>query len=344
MTKPIRIKTAIKRGLQHVCAHYGRHTWPVGKPKLLILMYHRILPSVDDRTRIEEPGMIVTPESFRMHINILGQYFDFIPLSEWSRYKLNPNGNSKHLCAITFDDGWVDNYEFAFPILQECEVPATIFIVSDMVGTKQAFWPERLARAVTAIALNMPSRWSHPNLDWLKQASTSYRFANLPPTQEELTELIAHAKSLPEEEVTARLDSLATELDLPDVQHKPSLLNWEQLAEMTATGLVEAGSHTCNHVRLNENTPDHVIDREIISSKNLIEKCTGQAVKTFCFPNGDYSEYALQLVEENYELAVTTMRGWNSVSSDSHLLRRIGVHEDIAHDKTSFLSRVSGWL
>lgn len=344
MTRPNPVKRTIKRSLQYAAAKYGRHRWPSKKPELLILMYHRILPAADERARAEEPGMIVTPDSFRLHINILSQYFDIIHLSEWDRFKRDYAAGSKPACAITFDDGWADNYEFAYPILQETKIPATIFIVSDMIGTGQVFWPERLARTVSFIAQNMPARWSHPKLDWLKQAATSFGFGTLAPTQEQLAELIAHAKSLPDDEVITRLNSIETELQLPDIPHRSSLLNWEQLTEMTGSGLIEAGSHTCHHIRLNEGAADDIVDNEITSSKQSIEQHTGQTVSTFCFPNGDYSEYALVLVRENYALAVTTRRGWNTATTDNHLLRRIGVHEDIAADKTAFLSRLSGWL
>lgn len=338
------MKRIIKRGLQYASAKYGRHTWPVKKPELLVLMYHRILPATDERALIEEPGMIVTPESFRLHVNILSQYFDIIHLSDWTRYKRDHDECSKRACAITFDDGWVDNYEFAFPILQKMQIPATIFLVSDFVGTDQIFWPERLARTVTTIAQDMPAQWSHPSLEWLKGAATSYQFGISPPTQEQLTELIAHVKSLTDDEILSCLDKVSEELNLPAKQLQPALLSWEQLSEMTCSGLVETGSHTCHHIRLTDSTPEEVAEKEIISSKKLIEKNTGQIVNTFCFPNGDYSHHALGLVKDNYALAVTTNKGWNSVSTDNHLLHRIGVHEDIAYDRTAFLSRISGWL
>lgn len=307
-------------------------------------MYHRILPADDERAPFEEPGMIVTPESFRLHINILSQYFDIIHLSEWPRFKRDCDHSPRRACAITFDDGWADNYEFAFPVLQDKEIPATIFVVSDLIGTDQIFWPEQLAHTVTTIAQNMPAEWSHPSLAWLKNATTRYGFGALPPTQEELTELIAHAKSLADDEVISCLENISNELNLPAFRLKPSLLSWEQLSEMTNSGLVEVGSHTCHHVRLTEKTPADVAAKEIIASKKLIELHTGTTVNTFCFPNGDYSDHALELVRENYDLAVTTKTGWNSVSTDDHILCRIGVHEDVAYDRTAFLSRVSGWL
>lgn len=336
-------KYRIKRIAQHVAARFGPHTRSHKEPQLLILMYHRILPLDDERYRLEEPGMIVTPETFREHIQILSNYFHITNLSEWIKHKNSNHSLPEKSCAITFDDGWADNYEFAFPILNDANVPATIFLVSDMIGTENLFWPERLARIAFSISNNQPSLWSKSIVDWLRTEPTSYKFSNLPPTREQLAQLISNTKRLSDQQININLDKIEEEFALKINTKKPSLLNWRQVNEMIKSGIVEAGSHTCKHIRLSNQTPHETIVTEILNSKKTIENNTGQEVNCFCFPNGNYSREALNLVRDNYLCAVTTESGWCSTTTDNHMLLRIGIHEDISYDTVSFLSRISGW-
>ncbi len=338
------VKHLLKSGAQYCAARYGHHTRRFTQPQLLVLMYHRVLPAADPRARCEEPGMMVTPTSFQMQLEILRERFAMVKLADWVARRERGETLPPRACAITFDDGWADNHEFAFPILQQLKVPATIFLVADMLGTHRQFWPQRLAAMLTEIAEQQPRQWSHPSLDWIKSATSSYTFNTLAPTQEQLSELIAGAKLLPDNEIHRRLDTIASSLGLHCHAAAASILSWPQLREMLDSGLIEAGSHTCNHIRLTADTPRDDLEREIMQSKQQIEQLSGSAVRSFCFPNGDHSAAALSLVKQHYHAAVSTRHGWNSLASDVHLLHRIGVHEDIANTRTAFLARISGWL
>jgi peptidoglycan/xylan/chitin deacetylase (PgdA/CDA1 family) len=342
MSNPL--KRATKRGLQHLAARFGPHTHLPSEPQLLVLMYHRILPEEDSRTRLEEPGMVVTPDTFRSNLESISRFFEFVSLSSWIERRAEGLSLPRKACAVTFDDGWQDNYEFAYPILQELGIPATIFLVSDMIGTDELFWPERLSRIVIEISRSHSDSWRHPSLKWLREAHTSYQFKEVAPTREELSQLINASKDLPDQEIHARLDGIQDQLGINNQAGNPSLLNWNQVADMSQSGLIEVGSHTRHHIRLNSRTPRDIMESEIVSSKKHIENLTHSDVKTFCFPNGDYSEEALDLVQQNYIGAVTTSSGWNSAKTDNYLLQRIGIHQDVAGDEIAFLARISGWF
>lgn len=338
------VKYIIKRTLQHIFARLGPHNKHSATPQLLILMYHRILPPEDARTRSEEPGMIVTPETFRLHLSILKQYFEIVHYSAWLKDKQQGKKLPDKACVITFDDGWADNHEFAFPILQEFSAPATIYLVSDMVGTDQSFWPERLANTLMSISKMPTPDWQHPTLKWLLDSDTNYPFDNTMPSREQISQIIADSKKLSDIEIHSRLDTIENTFNLQPEADKPELLDWQQVNQMIQSGLIEIGSHTCNHTRLNTGTSEQLIKDEVILSKQVIEKHTGKDVNTFCYPNGDHSPRATQLVRENYQGAVTTKSGWNTTSSDDHLLSRIAVHDDISKDRIAFLACLSGWL
>ena len=336
------LKTIIKSNIQLLASYFGRHKLCSKSPQLLILMYHRILPPEDIRNFSEEPGMIVTPNTFKKHINILSEYFEFITLSDWLDRKNNNLPLPNKACAITFDDGWVDNYEYAFPILEHTNTPATIFLVSNIINTTKVLWPERLTRVINYLAEENPNEWKNNDLQWLRDIKTSYNFSTDPPSREQLTEIIAGTKKYTEDEINNKLNIIENTIKLSSIT-KPSFLNWQQINEMTGSGLIDIGSHTCNHIRLNDNISNQTLSEEVVNSKIDIEKHTNNPVKVFCYPNGDYSDEAIKTVQKHYTGAVTTDKGWNDELSDTHTLQRVAIHEDISNTTNSFLSRISGW-
>ncbi|MEX1034286.1 MAG: polysaccharide deacetylase family protein, partial [Cellvibrionaceae bacterium] len=138
-------KLTLQASLDYAAYLFGTHKRTPKQPALWILMYHRILPKTDPRYAAEEPGMVVEPHTFEMHLEVLQRHFTLIPLGEWLSRRRNGQSLPPKSCALTFDDGWTDNYEYAFPILKRYKAPATLFAVSHMIGTNEMFWPNRLA-------------------------------------------------------------------------------------------------------------------------------------------------------------------------------------------------------
>lgn len=293
-------------------------------------MYHRILPPSDPRFAQEEPGMIVTPNTFRQHLRILKELFEVMSLSEWIERRNAGKALPARACAVTFDDGWLDNFEFALPILREEQVPATLFAVSHMIGTTRQFWPNRLARVLN-------ENRGETTFGWLPGYST-----HAPLDRERIAQLILHCKQLGDDEINAHLDAAEAELQLSALD-QPALMNWEQLRAMQQAG-VEIGSHTCNHYRLLATLPTELVAREIRESKHMLEQQLERSVKLFCYPNGDVCPAAIRLVQENYLAAVTTRRGINKATTSAHELLRIGIHEDVSNTCNRFEARLSGWI
>jgi peptidoglycan/xylan/chitin deacetylase (PgdA/CDA1 family) len=301
-------------------------------------MYHRILPADDPRTATEEPGMIVTPETFQKHLQWLRSGFEIVHLGDWVSAAKAGEPLPRQACAITFDDGWRDNFEFALPILQRTSTPATVFAVSHMIGTREAFWPNRLARVLSSLEYQASKS---PALDWLRELMPPTEAAAIQP--ERISAAISAAKALPDQELSERLDRIERDLSLGPHPSR-SLLDWDELRAMVATGLVDVGSHTCRHARLNGTMSPEATAAEVLDSQRLLQERLDRPIRLFCFPNGDVTPGGLDLVRKHYDGAVTTQMGINTPDTSPYELMRTAIHEDISARRSAFFARLSGWL
>ncbi len=331
------LRSIAKSSIKGLASKFGGHALPAFTPKLWVLMYHRILPASDPRYCLEEPGMVVTPGSFRSHIGWLRDYFTIVSLSDWlAKFHSGHSLPSKSV-AITFDDGWRDNYEFAFPILRETNTPAAIFVVAGMMGTNRQFWPNRVARLLLE---HEPEMGRLECASWLRNVLA--RQVTSTNARDKVAAVVNSVKNLDDQEIEQRLHKIEAALKLP-TKGQPAMMDWRHLIEMQGTGLIEIGGHTMSHRRLLPHLDDATLQQEIVTSKQQLEAKLGNPVNLFCYPNGDYSAAAHALVQANYTAAVTTQKGINSKNVPHHELKRIGVHEDVAQDRISFLHRLSGW-
>lgn len=329
------LKQWVKPVLVSLAGSLGPHTRTGGAARLWLLMYHRVLPSFDIRYAQEEPGMLIRPETLEMHIQELRKQFDLMPLAEWISAKQAGDALPGRACAITFDDGWLDNYEYAFPVLKAQSAPATLFAVAEKVGTDFQFWPNIVATLLLRGAA--PHMALHPIFH------AFVRDINATPSADQLADVIKQLKTVSDASIFAALEELNWRTLCEGMA--PALMSWEQLTEMKRSGLVDIGSHTCTHRRLTDALTPAELEYEIVHSKAVLEQHLQSSVELFCFPNGDYNPLALSLVKQHYQAAVTTRRGINAVDTmNIHELTRIGLHDEVSCNRRLFRARLSGWV
>ena len=103
------------------------------KTQKIILMYHRIN---EDGTM---PSLTVSPKNFERQMRYVKNKFRVCSIGELIEGVDADKSCDADSIAITFDDGFRDNFVFAFPILREKNIPATIFLVSDFIGNRHDF-------------------------------------------------------------------------------------------------------------------------------------------------------------------------------------------------------------
>ncbi len=325
------LKPIIQVPLETMAARWGHHRRDSKEPRLWIMMYHRILPQNAAGYSTEEPGMIVEPETFRMHLNTLKSEFTMISLGEWINRKINNKPLPLKACAVTFDDGWLDNYDYAYPILKQLQIPATLFAVSDMLGTKQTFWPNRIQTILQQPIEKLTS------ISWLTDL-----LGHSPMDKELSSSVIYSLKHHSDQQLIQLIEQTESDLEIPTPK-TPVLIDLKQIREMSDSGLIEIGSHTCQHIRLVKGLSKEVISKEIVNSKKQLEEILDKPIELFCYPNGDYCDAAVKEVASHYKAAVTTQKGINTCQSDLFSLSRIGVHQDVSNNQRRLLARVANW-
>jgi peptidoglycan/xylan/chitin deacetylase (PgdA/CDA1 family) len=302
-------------------------------------MYHRVIPAQKASFPIQA-GMYVEPETFETHIRFLKKHFKIIPISELQFIIGRKISNSKPGCVLTFDDGWCDFFEYAFQILKNYQIPATVFLPTDFIGTKKWFWTDRLITFLYQkkdrknSAMGKPSS-SNPVLNQLENLKGSREYR--------LEKAIQILKAYRNEEIEEILSELEIRWNLnPDPQGR-TFMHWEEVREIALSGLISFGSHTASH-RILTTLTDKEIQYELIRSKEklIAEKVVDPLFISFSYPNGNFNEKIARMVNEvGYYLAVSAEGGWNHPGLNPFTLQRIAIHQDMTSTEAMFGCRIA---
>jgi peptidoglycan/xylan/chitin deacetylase (PgdA/CDA1 family) len=292
-----------------------------------VLNFHRVLPAERARALAVEPGMTITPESFRVVLETLVKYFRLVPLSELADCVLELRPFPPRACAITFDDGWRDNHDFAMPELKRFEVPATIFVVTDRVGTLGAFWPDEVCRRLASL----------PPV----QASELAISLGAPSPRADAAGLVAAWKEMTEGDREAPLAAL--QRATPDSGDRDrELMTWSELETMHRSG-IEIESHGATHALLRGLEPDR-LKQELVGSREELERRGFGRHRFFAYPSGQYSPELQESVRDaGYRACFALDEGTASLASSPMAIPRLGVHQGIVQSPAHFLSKIPGW-
>jgi peptidoglycan/xylan/chitin deacetylase (PgdA/CDA1 family) len=302
-----------------------------------ILMYHRVVKNAETTQTFIQPGMYVHCNTFQQHLQYLRRRFSVIGLSELAE-RLESGKRVGGCCAITFDDGWLDNYTNAFPVLQKLGMPATIFLATDYIGSHRLFWPETVS-----YYLRHPDFYAraskHPALMRLVLATAEQKGRRKKSATAFVDDAIAQLKKLAPSTRQGVIHLLQSMLG-PVPTDERLLLDWEQVRKMHSSGIVDFGSHTAGHVILSQVPLDHARD-EILKSRIAIENQIGTRPSFFAYPNGNYTRALVsELKSQRFVGAVTTRRGWVEAGTPMHEMSRIGMHEDVGCTLPLFRTRL----
>lgn len=282
-----RLKSGFSRGLTWT----GADAWIAafrGVSRLpLILGYHRVIAQGDEASGL--PGMAITRPTLERHLEWVGRRYRFASLDEIAA-RLEAEDSTEGLAAVTFDDGFNDVYENAFPMLVRKGIPAAVFVVSDVIGSPDPPLFERLHLALCGGF----ERWAHPAnalASRLLRLGVAAPPAGPHATPATLTQSLL--EELPLGALRVVVESLEEEVGRTDAPRlRP--MSWAALQEMSESGVV-IGSHTRSHAALTlECTPS--AQDELKGSRDELEARLGRPVRHFAYPDGRWDNIATALV------------------------------------------------
>jgi peptidoglycan/xylan/chitin deacetylase (PgdA/CDA1 family) len=282
--------------------------------KATILMYHRVVPNRELATTYVQPGMYVTPATFERHLRFLTSRFELLTLRELlAKWEIGGWDDSARYCVLTFDDGWIDNYRYAYPLLRAYGVPATIFLPTALIGSDSWLWSDRLGELLRRRRSGTPE-------DWDAQ--------------------IERAKDLSDEQRNDLLGALEMEVGEGGAPRR-RFVNWSEVDDMARHGIA-FGSHSKTHANLTR-LSGPALESELRESLEMLRARARTCVPVLAYPNGDHTgAVAAAAKAAGYRAAVTTMPGLERrIPSDPFRLRRIGVHDDVAQSIPLFALHVA---
>ncbi len=313
-----------------------RRIW--GAQALTVLAYHRVTDPVQAGFDTFAPNVSATPVHFAAQMDFVARHFNVVSLADAQNWLAGQRPLPLHPLLITFDDGYRDNLEHAFPVLQQHGFPAVIFLATNYIGQKKPFFWDLAAycfyhtqKDTAVLPLAGPQQWA----DEKTRSRVMYQW-------------LESLKWLPNAAKETAVQQLPDSLDvaIPADAFARLCLSWDQVRRMAAAGIT-FGAHTQNHPILTRISLEEA-EKEIRGSQARIVNETGQPVTAFAYPNGQAADFnpALQeiLQRAGFNAAFTLLPGPTRPAEARRTpfaLRRILIsHRD---DLPRFAAKVMGF-
>jgi peptidoglycan/xylan/chitin deacetylase (PgdA/CDA1 family) len=307
----------------------------------IILLYHRL---VDDRSKYLSKGPVVHHhiKHFKNELRYLKKNFEILSMDEAvQRMKLGL-GFKRPSVAITFDDGYQDNYTLAYPVLKKHGVSATIYLTTSLIGTMARTWPDQIELALLKTKKDyfcFPSLFGD-ELNWITTEAQKKK-ANIK---------VAEALKLkPDMEREKLMQEFFEVLEVDGAHRKNQgprmMLNWNEVKNMAQNGIT-FGAHSHTHPILSRMPPEKAKE-DIFYSKKVIEENLGTKVQHFAFPNGrdqDFSEELRDYCREiGFESVASVNYGLNDSKISAMRLKRIGATSPVWMMAGDLTREVARW-
>lgn len=300
-------------GATSVCDLYVRALRVRGA---LILMYHSVAPP--ERRLFQDPVMAMPASIFAAQMSFLSQRRSVISLDVLADMLANRESPEPGNVVISFDDGYLDNYEVAAPILAQHALPATLFLATGYIERAENMWIDVLYRAFKG-RTRQRLELSDACFDLAAPVQVDQAY-------ESTAGVLVRASRAERAELMSSIrDQLQPEHDEPRL-----MMGWPEVRELCRRyPNISIGSHTREHFDLSRLRDDEV-EEELTLAHADIRRELGIDATHFAFPYGSYSVHARAWLKSNgYQTAsLTEPMSLVQNTSDPLALTRLEARQD----------------
>jgi len=257
----------------------------MNKNELTILLYHGVTDSLSDG--IENFSYKHIPvEDFEKQIRFLQENCTILSMDDVVTISKDGASWPQNAVAVTFDDGFKNNYTTAAPILEKYNCPATFYICAGMINTDLMFWVDEIEDCI--------NRTSKREISILLEKFVTLSLNDNVERISAVTQIKKYCKLSNAETKNRVIHELICETEInpssnPSQNYK--MMSWAEVRELNSSSLFTFGGHTLYHdVMTAQKMQDLAID--IDTTLNLLNYNLKQITTHFAYPEGQSNHYS----------------------------------------------------
>jgi len=295
--------------------------------KLIVCNFHRVY-SNNKNTEFDNGVFGPSLSQFTTNISWLKKHTQVLSAYDVVDIVYNNRQLNKPSTLITFDDGYIDNFTLAYPVLKQLNVTAIFFIPTNQIETRQLGWWDLIAYII-----------KNTQKESIIIDNETIELIN---PDNAINKLHNTMKTIPFDNNISLINKLSEACDVPlpdrDMQSK-ELMTWDQICEVSNNG-ISIGAHTHSHRVLNTLTINDQYD-EMLLSKQILENKLKKEVLSMSYPVGNYNHFSEETMNAaryiGYKLGFSFNTGINYKGSINPFdIKRVG----IPYEKELFASSI----
>ena len=268
-----------------------------------ILMMHRVVPESKKDRIWANAHLEITPEHLESAVKYYKkQKYHFASLDELHHILINKEKIKHRLVVFSFDDGYKDNVQYAYPVLKKHKVPFAIYVITDFPDQKTILWWDVLENEIM--------KKDKISFDWYGE-KYHYQCVTYEEKVNAFESIHALIQSGSQEDINSRAKKFCDITgNNPFEMVEKLALNWNDIQQLSEDPLVTIGSHTISHAVL-KNLSDKESYKELKISKDILENRITKKIEHISYPFGGHEHSFLREYDFasgiGYKIGTTTV-------------------------------------